>query len=292
VPTAPTEIDTPGDDLAASVRRAATVQQEVRLRHGLPPGERLTTGDPDDSGTHWVRCADLLDDPRLIAAWADRVTAWLDDGHGEAPDRTVAGYLLSWYLTVPAQAAALLFHTARRVPQIRPADLAVRFGPDHPRPDRIALLSDRFACLATDPAAAGPDATPVADDAALAAVLRDRYATHASPFLTVLCDALGERMRFGRRTLWASATDSLDGAFWRIGQYCGQEGVGVANAALVLPAPLAPFTSASTLRPTGGDPGGDPAADGWTRRRESCCFHYVLRTGVGPCATCPRVQVR
>jgi hypothetical protein len=289
VSLAPSETGTTDDsDLASSVRRATALQGEVRLHLGLPLGLRAITDDTDDSDGTWVRCVDLMSDPAALTAWAERIANWLDEGHGEAPDRTVAGYLLSWYLTVPAQAAALLFHTARRVPEIRPEDLAMRFGPDHPRPDRIALLSDRFACLADDPGADSPAATAVADEAALAAVLRGRYAQHAARFLPTLRAALGERVRFGRRTLWASATDSLDGAFWRIGQYCGQEGTGVANAALVLPSTMAPFTSASTLRPAGSD----SAAERWTRRRESCCFHYVLRTGLGPCATCPRVHDR
>jgi hypothetical protein len=186
---------------------------------------------------------------------------------------------------VPAQVGALLFHTARRVPGLRPTDLAVRFDPDHPRPAEIAVLGDDFACLADDPAADHPTATPVPDEATLAALLRGRYVAHAARFLTAVQDTLGHRVRFGRHTLWASATDALDGAFWRIGQFCGNEDAGVANAALVLPTALAPFTSASTLRPVRGT----ESTDTWTRRRESCCFHYVLRSGLGPCGTCPRV---
>lgn len=258
--------------LAHSVRVAAGSQDGIRLRHGLP-----ATGDG------WVRCAELL--ATGLAGWADRVADWLRREYGEAPDRVVAGYLLSWYLTVPAQSGALLFHTARRVPRIGPADLAVRFDANHPRPAEIAVLADEFACRADDPAAGHPSAGPVADDVALAALLRGRYAAHAARFVAALGAALGERVRFGRHTLWAAATDALDGAFWRTGQFCGNESAGVANAALVLPAALAPFTSASTLRPTHGT----DSADGWTRRRQSCCFHYVLRSGLGPCATCPRV---
>jgi hypothetical protein len=262
------------DDLARAVRVAGAAQGEIRLRHGLPRPH-----------PNWVRCSDLLAD---LGGWADRVTAWLKHEYGEAPDRVVAGYLLSWYLTVPAQAAALLFHTARRVPALGPTDLAVRFADDSPRPVETALLGDAFACLADDPAAHSPHATPLAGDAPLAAVLRGRYAAHAARFLTALGDALGERIRFGRHTLWASATDALDGAFWRTGQYCGNESAGATNAALVLPGALAPFTSGSTLRPAAGT----DSADAWTRRRESCCFHYVLRSGVGTCATCPRVAMR
>lgn len=255
--------------IAGSVHRADSVQQEVSLRYGLP-----------SDGT-WVRCSDLLAGPPL-ADWAGRITAWLLREYGEAPERTVTGYQLSWYLTVPAQVGALLFHTERRVPRLSPAALAVRFGPDHPRPDAIAVLDPRFACLAGDPEADLPTATPVTGLSALADLLRARYAAHAAAFLA----AMGGRTRLGRRTLWGSATDALDGACWRIGQYCGDEAAGAANAALVLPAAQEPFTSASTLRPA------EAPAGGWTRRRDSCCFHYVLAAGMGPCETCPRVRSR
>jgi hypothetical protein len=264
----------PDDGLARAVRVAAAAQDEIRLRHGLP-----------EPATEWVRCTDLLAD---LATWADRVADWLRREYGEAPDRVVAGYLLSWYLTVPAQAGALLFHTTRRVPALGAADLAVRFGADAPRPAGIALLGEDFACLADDPAAGHPRATAVPVEATLARLLRGRYAAHAARFLDRMGTALGEQIRLGRRTLWASATDALDGAFWRTGQYCGNESAAAANAALVLPTALAPFTSASTLRPACGT----DSTDGWTRRRESCCFHYVLRRGLGPCATCPRVAMR
>jgi hypothetical protein len=249
--------------IADSVRRADAAQAEFRLCHGPQPRP-------------WVPCTSLLT-PTAVADWATRVATWLRAEYGEAPDRTVAGYLVSWYLTIPARAGALLFRTARRVPRIGPAALAVRF--DGARPAGIAVLDDRFACLADDPAAQLPEATPVPDETVLAAVLRGWYAAHAARFLAVVPRALN--VRLGRRTLWAMATDTLDGACWRIGQALGQEDAGVADARLVLPVARHPFTAASTMRP-------DSAGE-WTRSRGSCCFHYVLTTGMGPCATCPRV---
>jgi hypothetical protein len=252
--------------LARSVLDANAAQPDLRLYLGPPPGD-------------WIRCTDLLAD---LAGWAGRIAEWLTFEYGEAPDRVVAGYLLSWYLTVPAKVGALLFHIARRVPDLGPADLAVRFG-EVPQPVAVALLSERFACRADDPGATLAEATPVPDDVTLAALLRERYAAHTAGFLTELTAAV-RGLRLGRHTLWASATDALDGACWRVGQALGAERAGVADAALVLPAVTPPFTSASTLRPD--------SVGGWTRRRDSCCFHYVLRTGMGTCATCPRVCER
>lgn len=262
----------PDSGLASTIRDARTAQPDLTLCHGLPAGD-------------WTRCADLLGDGRL-AGWAERIARWLLAGYGEAPARVVAGYLVGWYLTVPAKTGALLFRTARRVPLLGPADLAVRFDTGVPRPAAVGVLRDTFACLPDDPAAGSPAATPVPNERALAAVLREEYVTHAAAFLrafgAVDTPALG-RHRTGRHTLWAWATDALDGACWRVGQSLADDTGGADDAALVLPARIAPLTSASTIRP-------DPVAGGWTRRRESCCFHYVLRRGMGTCATCPRVR--
>ncbi|MFC7612562.1 (2Fe-2S)-binding protein [Actinokineospora soli] len=90
----------------------------------------------------------------------------------------------------------------------------------------------------------------------------------------------GPQSRFGRRTLWAAATDALDSSLWQAGRYGGDEGAGVLDAALALGSGEKPLTSGSTLR---------PGPDGWTRRRESCCFHYLLEAGEGECGTCPRL---
>ncbi|HEX5116639.1 MAG TPA: (2Fe-2S)-binding protein [Pseudonocardiaceae bacterium] len=261
----------PAAGLPSTIRDATAAQPDLALHAGAPAGD-------------WTDCADLLDGDRL-AAWTERAADWLRAGYGEAPARVVAGYLVGWYLTVPAKTGALLFRTARRVPLLGPADLAVRFDADAPGPAAVAVLRDEYACLPTDPAAGLPAARPMPDERTLAAVLRERYTAHATVFLraftAVDTPALG-RHRLGRHALWAWATDALDGACWRVGQSLDDEAGGARDAALVLPARIAPLTSASTLRP-------DTRAGGWTRRRESCCFHYVLERGMGTCATCPRV---
>lgn len=252
--------------IADSVRDADAAQPDFRVCHRPREGS-------------WVSCAALLD-PAALTDWAARIAAWLRAEYGEAPERTVVGYLVAWYLTVPARMGTLLFQTARRVPRLDPAALAVRL--DGARPVAIALLDDRFACLPGDPAACLPEATPVPGDAALAAVLRGRYAAHAARFRTASTDlALALGVRLGRRTLWAMATDTLDGASWRVGQALGRTDAGASDAALVLPGVVTPFSSASTMRPD--------STGGWTRARLSCCFHYVLTHGMGPCATCPRL---
>jgi hypothetical protein len=239
-------------------------------------------GLPQDA-TDWISCEDVLTDPALLPTWSADLAAWLTATYEDAPEQTVAGYLLSWYLMIPGYAAGMLFHHERRVPSLRPDDLAFHLTSWRPKPDKVALLSPYFACLPDDPAAGTPEAVVVADEHALATVLRGRFGAHAKRFI----EAFGPQARFGKRTLWAAATDVLDSALWHAGRYGGDEAGGVLDATLVLGDGHSPFTSASTLRHTGKSGAGE-----WTRRRESCCFHYLLKDGTGPCSTCPRLSAR
>lgn len=265
----------------------------------MAPLLRVHHGQPDPAEPGWWHCAELLADPDALPRWRAMIAGWLRDHYGEAPARTVDGYLINWYLAAPARLAALLFHVERRVPALSPADLSIGLAEHRPRPDRVALLAEEFACLPTDPVAGAGPATVVADDAALAGMLRARFIGHAAAFVA----AFAPLTRFGHRTLWAAATDALTEALWLTGQYRGNEAAGVADARLVLPEmsspSLAPLTSGSTLRTisSGSDSGRDAKCDAemptsWTRRRESCCFHYALRAGLGPCDTCPRLCSR
>ncbi|WP_018683824.1 (2Fe-2S)-binding protein [Actinokineospora enzanensis] len=257
--------------LADSLARVNRRQTRAEVRFGL-----------SDQAEGWSGCAEFLARPGAFERWRDDLGSWLADTYGDSPDRTSAGYVMSYYLWVPGYLAALLFHHERRVPSLRPADLAFRLAAPRPHPAALAVLSPHFVCLPDDPAAGLPEATVVPDERALAAVLRGRYTAHAARFV----DAYAPGVRLGRRMLWAAATDVLDSALWLAGRYGGAEGEGVLDAALVLGAGEAPLTSASTLRPVGG--GTEPLR--WTRRRESCCFHYLLAAGQGLCETCPRLS--
>jgi hypothetical protein len=247
------------------------------------PWLRLRTDEPDEPDRTWWRCSTVLAQPAHFEKWGAELACWLRATYDEAPERVVAGYLLTWYLSAPGLLAGLLFHSQRRVPVLAPETLAFRLGEPRPHPDAVAVLDQRFACLPDDPAADDPTATVVADESALAALLRARFAGHAARFVA----AFEPGVRFGRHTLWAAATDALDEGLWLAGRYCAEEAAGVADAALVLPSALTPFTSASTLVAAGA---GAPRP--WTRRRESCCFHYALCNGQGECETCPRVRCR
>jgi hypothetical protein len=252
--------------VAESITRVATRSDDVEIRFGLPA----------DRGD-WQLCSDLLADPSGFDVWRKLLDQWLIDAYGETSDRATAGYVMGWYLGVPGGLAGLLFHSARRVPSLRPADLAFRISDDdRPHVAGIALLSDEFTCLPSDPSSNHPAATVVADEAALAAMLRAKYTAHAAQFV----GAFGPTVRLGRRMLWSAATDALDKGAWLAGRICGDEATGVADAAMLLPARMEPFTSASTLRFEDGE---------WTRSRQSCCFTYVL-PGAEACDACPRVR--
>jgi hypothetical protein len=260
----------PGDSLAASLNRLEDLQDRRELRLDLPSGE------------NWQRCSDLLEDPARFEIWCKSLSEWLIEEYGEAPRRTAVGYIMSWYLHVPAYVGGLLFHHERRVPSLRPEELAFRLSDDRPHPEGLAVLGDDFYCLPSDPGSARPEATVVADERALAAVLRARYIAHAAQFVR----AYGPISKLGRRMLWAAATDALDNSLWSAGlqgETKEAEGAGVADAAMVLESRYPPLTSASTLRVTTDSAGHRE----WTRRRESCCFSYLL-TAESECDACPR----
>ncbi|MDQ3404193.1 MAG: (2Fe-2S)-binding protein [Actinomycetota bacterium] len=257
--------------LADSLSRVDRRQERAEIRFGLP-----TSG-----ADAWISCADFLATPEAIPRWREGLTEWLVDTYGESPDRTTAGYVMTWYLTIPGYVAGLLFHHERRVPSLRPEDLAFRMAEPRPHPDGTAVLSPEFACLPDDPAAGTPAATVVADERGLAALLRDRFIAHATRFV----DVFTPQVRLGRHMLWAAATDVLDNALWLSGRYGGDEAAGALDAGLVLNARHSPLTSASTLRTVSDEAGRAQ----WTRRRESCCFHYLITTGQGTCGTCPRL---
>ncbi|HWO65342.1 MAG TPA: iron-sulfur protein, partial [Umezawaea sp.] len=135
--------------VAESIARVATRSDDVEIRFGLP-----------DDRKDWFVCSEMLDDPQLFNRWRKTLAAWLVDEHGESSDRATAGYVMGWYLGVAGGLAGLLFHSARRVPSLKPTDLAFRIADDD-RPDvaGIALLSDDFICLPDDPSGNHPAAT-------------------------------------------------------------------------------------------------------------------------------------
>lgn len=234
----------------------------------------------DATGPGWWNCADALARPGCFGYWRARLSARLAEQYGEVPVRVPAGYVLQWYLGVPAHTGAMLFHHARRVPALEPGRLAFRL--DSAYLQAIALRPATFWCLPSDPDADHPDSAVVGDDAELAAVLRQQVVDHAGHFLR----AYGPTVPFGPRTLWAAVSDALDTGLLLAGRSAGDERAGVADARLVLAQRYEPLRSVSRTR-TVVDTHGRAH---WTLQRGSCCFYYALPGVTQPCATCPRLD--
>lgn len=234
----------------------------------------------DVTGPEWLRCEQVLRDPGFFAAWRAAVALRLGAEHGTVPEQTPAGYVLQWYLRIPACTGAMLFHHARRVPSLEPHRLAFRL--ECAWVGAIALRPGRFWCLPGDPDARHADAVVVPDEAALAGVLRRQVVAHAARFLR----SYAPTVRFGRRTLWAAVTDVLDAGLLLAGSSRGDLAAGVADARLVLAERFEPLTSASSTRALVDEHG----RTHWTRQRGSCCFYYALPGVTRACITCPRVD--
>lgn len=228
----------------------------------------------------WTFCDQALSDPACFTRWRAAVAQRLAQQHGHVPDQTTAAHVLQWYLGIPTYLGAMLFHSARRVPSLEPQQLAFRLDLAWVR--EVAVRPGPFWCLPGDRDADHPDATPVPDETALAAVLRRQVVAHATRFLNVY----GPLVRFGRRTLWAAVTDMIDVTLLIAGRSFGSAQAGATDARLVLAQREQPLTSASTTCEVTDEHG----RTHWIRRRGWCCFSYALPGVEHPCASCPRVS--
>jgi hypothetical protein len=235
-------------------------------------GHPIVHGAP---GPGWTRCADV--DAAYVARWERDVAAEHVREYGRSHPSAAAGYVLGWYAGIPAGLGAALYRLDRRVPRLDRPAIAFRLAAQA-YPDAVALLDDRFWCLATDPAADHPAATVVADEVALAAVLRAQVRRHADAFLATY----PSRGRLPRRALLGAFTDGVDTGLSLAGDTAGLP----AAAAVVLPAgPSALPPSTITVR-----------VDGRGRRHVdrttlSCCYYFKVDPAAGPCGTCPRLPV-
>lgn len=241
---------------------------------------RVIDGGSEGIDERWSHCEQVLYEPDFFRRWRSTISERLAEWHSVVPERTPAGYVLQWYLGIPGYTGAMLFHHARRVPDLAPHRMAFRLEPAWV--EAVGLRPATFWCLPDDPERNHADAVVVPDDVALAEVLRRQVVAHAARFLHVY----GPTVRFGRRTLWAAVTDVLDTGLLLAGRSRGDDESGVADARLVLAEHDEPMTSASTTRRVVDEHG----RAHWTRQRGSCCFYYALPEVTQPCATCPRVD--
>jgi len=285
--------------LVAASPAKPTETTEQRCRHPLARSmadvkgavtslsvEMLDASDSPWPPAPWIGCDRALSDPSFFSWWHMMVSQRLmrqyapTQDRATVPDRTTVGYVLRWYLVVPSYLGALLFHSTRRVPCLAPQQLGFRL--DAAAVTGITLRPGRFWCLYSDPEVGHRDASPVAHEVALGAILRQQVIAHAARFLAIY----GPLVRFGCHAQWATVTDVLDKALLFAGQSFGSPQDGAADAQLVLGSGEKPLTSSSTIRQVIDDNG----RAHWIRRRGTCCFLYAMPGVEQPCASCPRVD--
>nr|WP_225443102.1 (2Fe-2S)-binding protein [Lolliginicoccus lacisalsi] len=196
---------------------------------------------------------------------------------------TASAYVLGWYGRVPGIIGGLSLALDHRVPRLAASELAFGCDPLEAYPDRYALLDSRFWCLPDDPDASHPDASVVANDSALAAILRAQVRAHADAFLA----SYRGGARLPRRTLQGVFFDGIDIGIWLHDRSPGAEHATIEAAREVLPGGTAEFRDSTTLYLLDDALGRTHL----TRERISCCYYYKIAEQERACLTCPRTSI-
>jgi hypothetical protein len=231
---------------------------------------KVEVGQPAEP--EWVQAEALLapDSPQL-AALLEQIGA-----HHRLNDRRFVGMVafnnIFWQLSAVAVGASI---GAGRVPDLRPANLAMRFNGEG-WPVAVALAAGRFAALPADPDASHPDAAVVADGgdlrAAYLSALRDN-------FVPRLIEALGPHTPLGARTLWTAHADQLIGMALWLGKELGSLEVALREVEAIAAAIPQASKSGVFWVEWGGKR--EPFV-----KRGSCCYNFKL-PGAHYCASCP-----
>lgn len=253
---------TEGTSLAATLERVSGAGSwgDIRLfGHAGSP-----------AGPGWSTAAELYSDAPLL----DDLLRRLGREHGtDVPQVTgslfLKGYL--WRVLAPVVAAFLL---ERRVPDLGPGSVALRFD-GRGFPADLAV-DGTFAALPDDPDAGHPGALVLASEEDLSRYLGERFAGSHLPGLLA---ALRPRTRRGSGTLREMAVDAVADAFLIVGQGLGREGeaVGLAESVLAGPSALCGTTNYFVVERDGRRE--------TSRVRNACCLYY--RLGQDACRTCP-----
>lgn len=236
----------------------------------------LTYADAVPEG--WTRCSEV--DAAHVAGWEDRVTAWQRTEFGRTHPQASSGYVLSYYADIAPTVGALFFLVDRRVPSLAADALAFRTDAVYTYPDAIAVLGGAFWCLPDDEAAGHPDATVLADEEELGAVLRAQVRAHADAFLATYRPSA----RLPRSALWGAYYDALDAGF-APDRPRAPVPEATRAARLALPGPTPEFAQGSSFYLAVDEAGGEHL----TRRRVGCCYYFKVGDD-GACTTCPRTS--
>ena len=205
---------------------------------------RCSTTAPPEAG--WVRCADLIGDPRRLRSEIDSTAA----GRGtDDPQVAASLYAQSYAFRVPSIAVAA-FALGLPIPSTDPAVTSVRLG--RHRPAEVAIL---------DPSCRTLDTSAFADE------LLDG---HLAPFVA----AVRATTRIGERLLWGNVAASLATIFRSLDR--GPLGDAAVRGR------AAAFEAATSTRLGGlGDYSTivAPEAVGWYWTRTNCCLWYQTASG-------------
>lgn len=243
--------------LAVTAARADALRDwlSIRFEESVPDG--------------WLRCRDV--DENRVADWEARVAGWHGTELGRTHPQATSGYVLGYYADIAPTIGALFFLVDRRVPSLARGSLAFHTEPTYGYADGAAVLAPGFWCLPGDVAADHPDAIVVADEEALADVLRAQVRMHADDFLA----SFRPSARLPRQSLLGSFYDALDAGF----------DTDEPAARVALPGPTPQFAHGSSYYLAVDGAGGEHL----TRRRVSCCYYFKVGDD-GACTTCPRLS--
>jgi hypothetical protein len=226
-------------------------------------------------GDGWVTVEELIADrsplrEELLARIRRRYHT--DDRHFVA--MTFFGATI-WQVVVASIASYL---TARRVPQLNPANVMLRWDADG-WADTVAIVNARFAALPDDPAADHVDVTIVADRDALRARLVEYI---VSDYVPALIDVTSATSPLGKHALWSVVADRCVGTIvWLAPQLNLTATCGTEVRALLQAWPRKTRTNILAVEHAGRQE--------LFLERSSCCLSYKVPEH-GYCSTCPLVS--
>lgn len=183
---------------------------------------------------------------------------------------------LAWW----AWGAAVLFYaTERRVPDLSPRDLLLRY--ECGGLGEVAFASGRFAALADD-----PDSGLASEIFAEEAGLRNRMRERLEEILRALIPEVRAATRVGERTLWSRASDLVAQRFLWTGELCGGWLWCGREAEAFVKAPGSPLNRNNAFFEVE-----HAGRSGVFMRRSVCCREY-RRSGGDHCEQCPMLPHR
>jgi hypothetical protein len=235
----------------------------------------------------------LEDGWQPAAALLDPVSPLLDEGlrrvvrdHPGAERRVAGSFFIGDYAWYIASGAVAAFLAERRVPDLAPQNIALRYSTFRWEEDGesgeatridVRFLSERFAALPDDSAAGSPGVLLLPDGAALREWLRTALEAHIEPLTAVVTD----RTRLGRRAQWNLVADAVAAVFLHAGRHVGSERSAVEDGLAVVKAAGSPLRNANTGYITVEAAGHCETF----RTRGGCCLFYRVKPGEH-CSTC------